>query len=823
MKLIPEQMRRVCEAGEFGCATSEDMAPPRSVIGQERAVRALTFGLGIKALGFNVFVAGMPGTGRTTASRSFLEGLAKGQGTPEDCCYVNRFRDPYRPRALRLPAGMARLFQADAQSLAQEARAAIRRSFESEEYAAQHEATVRAFQSQRDAMFQAINERALAQGFLIRGTQAGVMTIPIKEGKPLGEEEFAALTPEEREAIGKVREQVQGELEVAFRQARGLEKGAAEALQKLDQQVGQFALSPLIEDLQRKYQTLAHIVAHFQEMEQDILENLALFRADPDEANPAAPAPFPMPGAKDLPFRKYQVNVLVDNGTLQGAPVVIELNPTYNNLFGRIEREAQFGALFTDFTMIREGSLHRANGGYLVLPAEELLRNPFAWDGLKRALRNREIVIEDAGDRLGFFSTKSLSPEPVRLDIKVILIGQPMVYNLLYAYDEDFRELFKVKADFDTRMERNESSMRDYAAFVRNVVQNEGLRHLDGTALARLIEHGSRMTDDQDRLSTRFGDLSDILREANYYAVEVESRFVTGEHVRQAIEEKFYRSSMMQERIQELMEQGVIKIDVAGAKVGQVNGLSVASLGDIQFGQPSRITAVTSVGQDGVVDIEREAKLSGAIHTKGVLILAGFLAGKFAQERPMSLSARLVFEQSYGGVDGDSASSTELYALLSSLAGAPIQQGIAVTGSVNQRGEVQAIGGVNEKIEGFFAVCKAKGLDGTQGVMIPASNVKNLMLKEEIVEAARAGRFHIWAVETVDEGIEVLTGAKAGARLEDGTFEPESIYGRAETRLREMARRLKEGDKKDAEEKGEKPAIGLGQGEGASGDSGRSG
>jgi predicted ATP-dependent protease len=805
MQLTPEQVRKTCDPNEFGCSTSEEMEPARAVIGQTRAVRALTFGLGIKALGFNIYVAGMPGTGRTTAARSFLEELAKGQPAPADCCYVNRFRDPYRPRALCLPAGQGRVFQGDVHGLVQEARAAIRRAFESDEYAAQRETTVRQFQSQRDAMFQAINERALAQGFLIRGTQAGVMTIPIKEGKPLGEEEFAALTPEEREAIGKVREKVQGELEAAFRQARALEKGANEALQKLDQQVGQFALSPLIDELRRKYAALAHIVAHLDEVEQDILENLALFRADNEEAAPAGGTPFPMPGAKELPFRKYQVNVLVDNGALKGAPVIIELNPTYNNLFGRIEREAQFGALFTDFTMIREGSLHRANGGYLVLPAEEVLRNPFAWDGLKRALRNREIVIEDAGDRMGLFSTKSLSPEPVRLDIKVVLIGQPMVYNLLYAYDEDFRELFKVKADFDTRMERNEATMREYASFVCNVVQNEGLRHLDGTALTKLIEHGSRLADDQKRLSTRFGDLSDILREANYYAVQEDSRLVAGEHVRRAIEEKFYRSALVQERIQELIAQGVIKIDVAGAKVGQVNGLSVASLGDIQFGQPSRITAVTSLGQDGIVDIEREAKLSGPIHTKGVLILAGFLADLFAQDKPLSLSARLVFEQNYGGVEGDSASSTELYALLSSLAGAPIQQGIAVTGSVNQRGEVQAIGGVNEKIEGFFQVCKLKGLTGAQGVMIPASNAQNLMLREDVAEAVRAGQFHVWAVQTIEEGIEVLTGVQAGGRNADGTFEPESIYDRADRRLREMARQLRKAGKDDDETKG-KPA-----------------
>jgi len=772
------------------------MEPPRAVIGQARAVRALTFGLGIKASGFNIYVAGVPGTGRTTASHTFLQEVASTQPVPDDWCYVHNFRDPYRPKSLRLPAGQGRMFQSDVHALIQEARAAIRRAFESEEYAARREQTVRAFQSQRDEMFQRINERALAQGFFIRGTPMGLVTIPIRDGKPLGEEEFAALTPEEREAISKRREQIQGELEAAFRQARSLEKGANEALQTLDQQVGRFALSPLFEEIQRKYQALPHVVTYLAEAQQDILENLSLFRADTtEEAGSQAQAPFQMPGMRDLPFRKYHVNVLVDNAALRGAPVIIELNPTYNSLFGRIEREAQFGALFTDFTMIREGSLHRANGGYLVLPVEELMRNPFAWDGLKRALRNREIIIEDAGERLGLFSTKSLSPEPIALDTKVVLIGQPLMYSLLYTYDEDFRELFKVKADFDTRMPRSSETMADYVSFVCGVVQNEGLRHLEGTALTKLIEHGSRLADDQDKLSTRFGDLADILREANYYATQDDSRYVTGAHVRRAIEEKFYRSGLVQERAQELIAQDIIKIDVAGEKIGQVNGLSVMSLGDIEFGRPSRITAVTSPGQEGILDIEREAKLGGPIHTKGVLILAGFLAERFARERPLSLSARLVFEQSYSGVEGDSASSTELYAILSSLAGLPIQQGIAVTGSVNQRGEVQAIGGVNEKIEGFYEVCKLKGLTGAQGVMIPASNVKNLMLKEEIVEAVRAGQFHIWAVHTIDEGIALLTGAPAGQRDAEGAFTPGSVYARVDERLREFAARLKNADK----------------------------
>ncbi|UCC66429.1 MAG: AAA family ATPase, partial [Deltaproteobacteria bacterium] len=574
-----------------------------------------------------------------------------------------------------------------------------------------------------------------------------------------------------------------------FRQVRGFEKLINEVLQKLDREVALYVLGPLIEDLKEKYQDLDEVVAYLDEVWNDILENLSQFRPQPQE-QPSTP--FPMPEGKELLFRKYEVDVLVDNSDLRGAPVIIELNPTYNNLFGRIEKEAQFGALVTDFTMIREGSLHRANGGYLVLPVEEVLRNLFSWESLKRALRNREIAIEEAGERLGFLATKSLRPEPVPLDAKVILIGTPWLYHLLYAWDEDFNELFKVKADFDTRMDRTEENIRDYVSFVCTVSEQENLKHLDSSALARLVEHGSRLAEDQEKLSTRFGEISDVIREASYYATQEDSPYVTGAHVQKAIDERFYRSNLLQERIREMIERGTLMIDVDGEKVGQVNGLSVIDLGDISFGRPNRITASIGLGREGLIDIEREAKLGGPIHTKGVMILSGCLAEKYAQDKPLSLSSRLVFEQSYSGVEGDSASSTELYAILSSLSGLPIKQGIAVTGSVNQKGEVQAIGGVNEKIEGFFEVCKVKGLTRGNGVIIPASNVTNLMLKEEVVEAVRQGKFHLWAVKDIDEGIEILTGVKAGQRQKDGAFEEGTVNYLVDERLRELSEALKE-------------------------------
>jgi lon-related putative ATP-dependent protease len=495
---------------------------------------------------------------------------------------------------------------------------------------------------------------------------------------------------------------------------------------------------------------------------------------------------------RETGFRKYEINVVVDNSDCKGAPVIMETNPNYQNLVGRTEKEAQFGALVTDFTMIRGGSLHKANNGFLIIPVEELLRNPFSYEGLKRALRDEKIVIEEPQERYGFISTKGLKPAPIPLTVKVILIGDPYLYQQLFILDSDFKELFKVKAEFDTTMARTEDNVNKYSAFVCMLCEKEKLKHLDGSALAQLVEYSQRIAEDQQKLSTRFAEVADLVREANFYATEENSNLVTGKHVEKAIEEKIYRSKLIQEKIQEMIKRGVLLIDTDVEKVGQVNGLSVMGLGDFAFGNPSRVTASIGLGREGVIDIEREAKMGGPIHTKGVLILSGYLNEKYAQDKPLSLTARLVFEQSYGGVEGDSASSTELYAILSALSGLPIKQRIAVTGSVNQKGEVQAIGGVNEKIEGFFEVCKAKGLTGQQGVMIPDSNIQNLMLKEEIVDAVKAGKFHIYSAKTIDEGIEVLTGVKAGEKRQDGTFEDETVNYRVDKHLREMAEKMKD-------------------------------
>ncbi len=787
-ELSAEKLRRECDPTMMRCETTEGVLPLEGIVGQERAVRALRFGLDIKERGFNIYVAGHPGTGRMTAVKDFLEQIAKAKPVPSDWCYVNNFRNPYEPRAVKLPPGKGKDLQRDMANLVSEARRVLPKAFESEDYAAKRESTISSVEEERHELFAQLNRRAQEEGFVLQSTPIGLLLVPVMDGKPLGDREFMTLGPQIRERFERKREKLGADLRSAMRQLRGLEGKIHEELTKMNREVALYAIGHLVAEMKEKYLEFADIVTYIDEMQDDILENVTQFIKEPE----APPTPFPVPWMKELPFRRYEVNVVVDNSDLRGAPVVVELNPTYQNLFGRIEKEAQFGVLTTDFTMIRAGSLHRANGGYLVLPAEELLQNMFSWEGLKRALINEQVAIEEAGERLGFITTKGLRPSVIPLSVKVAVIGNPLLYHLLYLSDMEFKELFKVKADFDTTMPRTEENMQKYAAFICTFCGKENLRHLEASAVAKIVEYGSRLADDQEKLSTRFADVADIIREANFYASQENSDYIAASHVRRAIEEKTYRSSLIQEKIKEMIQRGLFLIDTEGKAVGQVNGLSVLSLGDFAFGRPSRVTASISMGREGIVDIEREARLGGRIHTKGVMILSGYLAEKYAQDKPLSLSARLVFEQSYEEVEGDSASSTELYAILSALSGLPINQSIAVTGSVNQKGEVQAIGGVNEKIEGFFEVCKAKGLTGQQGVIIPESNAQNLMLKEEVVEAVKAGKFHIYPVKTIDEGIEILTGVKAGMRLSDGTFEERTVNHSVDRRLKEMAEKLRE-------------------------------
>lgn len=788
-ELPPEKLRRTCDPNMLKCKTTKEITPLQEIIGQERAVRALKFGLSIKDQGFNIYVAGYPGTGRTTAVSNFLAKIAKTQPVPPDWCYVNNFADEYTPKAIKLPAGKAKEFQKDVKTFIEDVKNALRKTFESEDYTTRKENLIKTVETQRKQLIDQLNAEAQKEGFAIQSTQIGLLFIPIIKGKPISEDELQKLPQKTQNEIHEKRVHLEGHLRAAMRQFMDLDRNAREELEKLNKDIAMYAIGNLAAELTEKYKGFPDVAAYLKNVENDILNNLSQFIKSPDEKQQTA---FPLPWVREPSFKKYEVTVVVDNSEVKGAPVAMATNPTYPNLFGRIEKEAQFGALITDFTMIRGGFLHKANGGYLIIPVEELLRNPFAYEGLKRALRNEHINIEEAEERYGFLGTKSLKPEPIPLNIKVILIGDPYLYQQLYRLDKEFNELFKVKADFDTSMPRTDERMQEYAAFVCTLCQKEKLKHLNSSGLAKLIEYSSRLADDQTKLSTRFSEVADVAREANFYAAQEKSEFITGEHVKKAIEEKIYRSKMIQEKIQEMIQRNFLLIDTESEQVGQVNGLSVTGSGDFAFGTPSRVTVSIGLGKEGVVDIEREAKMGGPIHTKGVLILSGYLNDKYAKDKPLSLSARLVFEQNYGGVEGDSASSTELYAILSNLSGLPIKQSIAVTGSVNQKGEVQAIGGVNEKIEGFFEVCKVKGLMGKQGVMIPESNVPNLMLKEEIVDAVKAGKFHVYSVKTIDEGIKVLTGVKAGVTDKAGKYEKDTVNDLVDKRFRAMAKKLSE-------------------------------
>jgi lon-related putative ATP-dependent protease len=783
-------LRIICDNSCLDFETTADLPPLQAIIGQERAVQSLDFGLDIEEKGFNIYAAGPAGTGKTTAITAFLEERAKTKQAPPDWCYVNNFQDPSQPKALQLPTGKGKVLQRDMKTLVEEATRDINRAFESEEYSQRREDLTQVFRREREQLFNSLNERAREEGFLLQSTPVGLTLIPHSDDTPLTEEEVAAISAADRDRLGQVREKLEGELKQVFNHVRGAERQVNERVQQMDQDIVRYAMGFLIQELREKYDSLPQVGVYLNEVESDMVEHVDLLRSKPPEAQ--APSPMAPPASANQNLRRYEVNVVVDNSQTQGAPVVLEFNPTHSNLLGRVDKEAQFGALQTDLTMIRPGSLHRANGGFLIIRIEELLRNAPAWEGLKRSLKEQKIIIQELAERMGLITTRGLIPEPIPLDVKTILIGSPALHNMLYMYDPDFVELFKVKAEFDSTMERTEDNIRDYAAFICALCQKEDLLQMDQGGVTKLVEHSSRLAEDQTKLSTRFAEISDIIREASYWATKDGAACISANHMVKAIDQKVHRSDLIRDKIVEMIQRGTIAIDTEGEIVGQINGLAVVGLGDLSFGRPSRITVSVSAGREGLIDIEREARLGGRLHTKGVMILGGYLADRLAKDIPLSLVARLAFEQSYDEIDGDSASSTELYALLSRLADIPIRQGIAVTGSVDQKGQVQPIGGANHKIEGFFYVCQAKGLTGKQGVMIPASNVEHLMLREEVVEAVRQGQFHIYSASTIDEGIEILTGVKAGAMQPDGTFEEGSVNQRVSQRLGDMARNLRD-------------------------------
>ncbi|MCM8772851.1 MAG: AAA family ATPase [Candidatus Omnitrophica bacterium] len=781
-KVNVEFLKNKCNYEILNFNTTEEVPPLEGIIGQDRAKKALEFGLKIKSKGYNIYVSGITGSGRTTSVEQAVRKIAEEGETPDDWCYVYNFTNPDMPNALRFPPGKANEFKKDMEMLVNELKIELPKTFESEVYEEHKNQIIKEFQNKRNELFEQIERSAKEAGFQIKQTPSGVVFVPVIEGQLLKEEDLEKLTDEAKNEIRKKQEMLYEELNDILRKIREYEKEAKEKLNKLEKETAQFTIAPRIKELKEKYKEFEDVCKYLDDVEKDMIENVEDFKERREiELLPGLKLP-----DRESSLYRYTVNVLIDNSQTKGAPVVKETNPTAYNLCGRIEYRPHFGAMVTDFTMIKPGALHKANGGYLILQVLDVLKNYFAWETLKRALKNNEIIIEDLNEQFRLINTPTLRPQPIPLDVKVILIGHPIFYYLLYAYDEDFRKLFKVKADFSLLMDKNEEGYKNYSAFISKICKEENLRPFDKYAVGKIIEYGSRIVEDRDKLTTRFIEIADIIREANFWAEMDNSPVVQEKHVKKALEEKIYRSNLIEKRIEELIKEGTIMVDTDGEKVGQINGLSVISLGDYTFGKPSKITCNVYVGKSGVINIDREVKLAGRIHNKGFLILNNYILEKYGSQGPIAFSASICFEQLYEEIEGDSASSTEIYVLLSALANVPIKQGIAVTGSVNQKGEIQPVGGINEKIEGFYYTCKAKGLTGKQGVIIPEKNLKHLILNDEVIEAVEKGLFHIWAVKTIDEGIEILTGIPAGEKREDGTYPEGTINYLVSKRLEEL-------------------------------------
>lgn len=792
-----DSLKKAVDPDHFSFETTENVTPLADNLGQERAGSALAFGLGIKTPGYNIFALGPPGTNKETMVENHTRKMATTEDVPPDWCYVYDFADERHPRAISLPAGKGAEFKKDMAEMISDARTEIPKAFESEEYEARRTTTMSKFESERDKRLAEAQNEAAQLGFKVELTLAGIATVPTMGGHELQPDEFSRLPEGVRDDLQKKNEQLQTDIHQVLHQVREMEKKTKDEMQKLDKEITIFAVGHLLDALRDKYQTFDAVTKYLNDVQADIVEHLEDFKKSEKSASPIPGLELP---TQEPSFTRYTVNLLVDNSKTEGAPVIVENNPNYFNLFGRIEYEPRMGATTTDFTMIKAGSLLRAGGGYVIVQAYDALTQFMVWDSIKRMVRSGRIRIENVGEQFRIFPAATLEPEPIPVDVKIILVGSPFIYYVLYQLDEDFRRIFRVKADFGVDMDRTPETQGEYARYIAARVTDEGFRPFDRTAVAKLIEHSSWLADDQRKLSTRFQLITDLMAEANYWAVEGHRETVTAQDVVKAIEQKIYRSNMIEERLQEFMRDNVLMIDTSGEVTGQINGLSVSQVGDYMFGRPNRITTRTFVGRKGVVNVEREVKMSGPIHNKGVLILSGYLSGKYNTAGPLSMNATVTFEQTYEEIEGDSASSAELYCILSSLADLPINQAIATTGSVNQRGEIQAIGGVNAKIEGYFDLAEAKGLTGQQGVIIPEANNRNLMLKDRVVDAVKDGKFHIWPVKTIDEGVSILTGTPAGERGPTGEFPPGTVNFMVEEKLRRFQKTLEAAEGKRAGE-----------------------
>ncbi|MCB0012264.1 MAG: AAA family ATPase [Anaerolineales bacterium] len=811
--LKPADLYQRCDPDQFTFASTAELPAGQPIIGQERAEDAVKFGIGIQRNGYNLFALGPKGSGKYTAMHHYLAAAAAAAPAPPDWCYLYNFDQPHEPRALSLPAGTGSALQTAMKTLGDELGAAIPAAFESQDYQAQRQNILAAFQGRQEEAVSELQASARERGIALLRTQNGLAFAPMRDEEVMPPEAFQELPQAEREQLEADIEEMQEALQRIAQQLPRWNRESREEVKKLNQEIVALAIDPLINEVKAQFADHEALVAHLTAVREDILENLELFRQteQDNEGNPLSQlmargnaSTAQMRANREQLLRRYHVNLVVNNEHQDGAPIVHENHPTHQNLIGRVEHQAQMGALITDFNLIRAGALHRANGGYLLLDARKLLQQPYAWESLKRALQAQEIRIESLGQSLSLISTVSLEPEPIPLDLKVILLGERQLYYLLYQLEPEFAELFKVAVDFEDQIARDGENQALYAELVATLVAENELRPLVAGAVARVVEYGSRYVGDREKLSTSVHTLTDLLIEADHAAAAANSDQIKADHVQQALDAQSYRNGRIRDRLQEAILRDTVLIDTEGHEVGQINGLAVLQAGNFSFGKPNRISARVRLGKGEVIDIERQVEMGGPIHSKGVMILAGFLGGRFAAKQPLSLSASLVFEQSYGGVDGDSASSAELYALLSALADVPIRQELAVTGSVNQHGQVQAIGGVNDKIEGFFDICQARGLTGEQGVLIPAANVKNLMLRRDVLEAVAENQFHIYAVRTIDEGIELLTGVPAGVPDNQGNYPSDTINYRVAQRLQELAEKQQQFGQPSAQLNGNK-------------------
>jgi len=768
--------------------STKDLGLCKDRIGQNRAIDSIMFGLSIKKQGYNLFLSGSPGLGKKTLINSILKRMASKEKVPNDWCYVFNFDNPKEPKAISIPPGKGKEFKSDMEDFIKLLRVDIPKAFESKEFEEEKNKLSDKYNTQKEKYFKGLREFGSKNSIQVQFTPTGIATVPLVNNKPAQQQQFENLDEKTKSKLRENKKAVDSQVAITLQSVRKIDKEYMDSIKELQNQVATFTVEGQIETLIEKYEDLGNIIKQLKDIKNDIVTNIDKFlpQKNTGPAMPFMPAQNNPPDFK-RPLTEYQVNIYTDNSGTKGAPVIVESQPHYMNLFGTIERELVMGAMVTNFTLIQEGSISKANGGYLVVEALDVLRFPFVWDTLKKVLENGEHRVEDMYQQFGYTSGVGLKPQPIDIDLKVIFIGPGQIYQLLYNYDPDFKKLFKIKAEFDSTVEAEDKSVLEYACTIKTICENEGIHDLDKSGIARIMEYSTRLSGDQEKLSVHFGNISQTLIEADHWATIDGSKLVKDEHIEKALQKKILRSNMVEDKIQEMIAKGTFMIDTDGSVIGQINGLAVYNMGDYAFGKPSRITCETFMGNEGIVNIDRRVKLSGNIHDKGVLILSGFLGRKFAQNKPLSLSASIVFEQSYEMIDGDSASAAELITLLSSLAEIPIKQNFAITGSVNQKGMIQPIGGVNEKIEGFFDICIAMGLTGDQGVVIPHQNVKNLMLKKEIIEAVKNKKFHIYPIKTIDDGIEILTGKDAGKRNANGKFRKGTINELVDSKLRELA------------------------------------